>query len=36
MKMETVVSAAKDGTVKVVHPAEGDLLSAGDLVLEIE
>jgi len=35
MKMETVVSASKAGTVKAVYLAEGDLLSAGDLVVEI-
>mmetsp|Transcript_33331 Transcript_33331/g.39165 ORF Transcript_33331/g.39165 Transcript_33331/m.39165 type:complete len:1200 (+) Transcript_33331:86-3685(+) len=36
MKMETVVSATKDGIVKEVYPIEGDLLSAGDLILAIE
>jgi len=36
MKMETVVTAAKAGTIKAVYPSEGDLLSAGDLVIEIE
>jgi pyruvate carboxylase len=36
MKMETVVSASKDGVVKEVIPLQGDLLSAGDLIMNIE
>jgi pyruvate carboxylase len=36
MKMETVVSASKDGTVKALHAHEGGQLTAGDLILEIE
>lgn len=36
MKMETVVSSGKAGRVTAVHPVEGDLLAAGDLICEIE
>ncbi|KAF0852605.1 mitochondrial pyruvate carboxylase [Andalucia godoyi] len=36
MKMETVLSAPREGVVKRVCVSEGDVLEAGDLVLEME
>jgi pyruvate carboxylase len=35
MKMESVVTAPRDGTVTAVHLASGDQVEAGDLVAEI-
>ncbi|MCM3315692.1 pyruvate carboxylase [Rummeliibacillus stabekisii] len=36
MKMETTVQAPKDGVIKEVHVKEGDAISTGDLLIEIE
>jgi len=35
MKMETLVAAAQDGVVKAVHVHAGDLVKAGDLLIEL-
>lgn len=36
MKMETTVQAPKDGVVKEIYVKEGDSISTGDLLIEIE
>lgn len=36
MKMETTVQAPKDGIVKEVYAHEGDAISTGDLLIELE
>lgn len=36
MKMETTVQAPKDGIVKEIYAKEGDAISTGDLLLELE
>jgi pyruvate carboxylase len=36
MKMETLVASPISGTVKALHVAEGNTLSAGDLLMEID
>lgn len=36
MKMETTISASKDGKVSKVYPRVGDVMRAGDLVMVIE
>ena len=36
MKMETLVAAAQAGVVKAVHIHAGDIVKAGDLLLELE
>ena len=35
MKMESVVTAPRDGVVQAVHAASGDQVEAGDLILEV-
>ncbi|MBQ0141149.1 MAG: pyruvate carboxylase [Kurthia sp.] len=36
MKMETTVQASRDGVVKAIHVAEGEPISTGDLLIELE
>jgi pyruvate carboxylase len=35
MKMESVIRAERDGTVKAVHVKHGDAVAAKDLLLEL-
>lgn len=36
MKMETVVSAPKNGKIKRIYLKEGQMVEAGDLIIEIQ
>lgn len=36
MKMETTVQAPRDGVVKAIHVKEGESISTGDLLIELE
>lgn len=36
MKMETLIAATNTGKIKKIVPQVGDLVAAGDLILEIE
>lgn len=36
MKMESTITAPRDGTIKKIHLQEGEILEQGDLVIELE
>ena len=36
MKMESTITAPREGLVKKIHLSEGEILEQGDLVIELE